>query len=350
MINWKSVPAFRMLTPLCIGILLAVLLPYYFLFCFIFSILLLPLLILLAKKEQVSHQNRWWFGAILSIFWLLIGYNTVGNHDDFYREQFFAKYVSEHDENRLLLQIDELPVSKSKIKLYAKVLECNGYKARGNLLCYLDTTAYCKQVAYGDIITISAKILPIQAPGNPNAYDFQNVMKLRNVRFSAFPHAEKVLVVAKGSGNPLMHLAYEIQDSLLNVLTKYIHDPDALSVGSALILGYRSDISEEVTEAYVNTGAMHVLSVSGLHVGLVATLFGWIIGRLRNGKRYWKFIEVILQLFFVWGFALITGASSCVLRAAVMFSFGIAGKAFSRDANTYNSLIASAFFLLLYNP
>ncbi|MFZ4545756.1 MAG: ComEC/Rec2 family competence protein, partial [Saprospiraceae bacterium] len=350
MINWKTVPAVRMLVPLCFGIFSAVILPDYFSFCLIGSIFVLPFLIVLAVKEKINYQFRWWFGILLSIFWFLVGYYSVGNHDDFYQAQFYAKFVSSKEENRLLLQIDDLPVLKNKIKLYAKVLECNGQKARGNLLLYVDTTAQNKQLEYGDIVEVVSQLQAIEGPKNPNAYDFQNVMKLKNVRFSGYSKAENISLLAKNRGNFLMHLAYRAQKKLLEVLSTYIRDPNAFSVGSALILGYRSDISEELTQAYVNTGAMHVLSVSGLHVGLVASLFGWIIGRWRNGKRYWKITEVLLQVLFVWGFALITGASSCVLRAAVMFSFTIISRAFSRDANTYNSLIASAFFLLLYNP
>jgi competence protein ComEC len=175
-------------------------------------------------------------------------------------------------------------------------------------------------------------------------------MKLKDVRFSAFAKGDEVQLLATNRANPIMGFAIRVQGKLIKVMGQYVTDADALSVGSALILGYRSDISEEVTQAYVNTGAMHVLSVSGLHVGLVASLIGWLLGRRSGGGKYRKTTDALVQLVLVWGFALITGASSCVLRAAVMFGFMIVGKAFSRDTNIYNALLASAFFLLLYNP
>lgn len=350
MINWKAVPALRMLAPLCTGIFLATALPDFFSFSTTGCIFLLPLLYMLSLREKASYARRWWFGICLSLFWLFAGYSSVGYHDEYSRDNHFARHISDAAEARIFLLVDEPPVLKSKVRLIGEVSEFAGQPSCGHLLVYLDSTAFAAGIRYGDIVALSAQVKPIAPSTNPFAYDFQNAMKLKNVRHSAFVKSETAQLLARERANPLMHLAYNTQESLIRVLGKYIQNADALSVGSALILGYRSDISEEVTQAYADTGAMHVLSVSGLHVGLVASLFAWLLGRWRGGGKQRKVYDALIQLALVWGFALITGASSCVLRAAVMFGFVIVGKSFSRDANTYNALLASAFFLLLYNP
>ena len=340
MINLKAVPALRVLAPLCAGIFGAVLLPDYFFHTFAFSLLLLPPIFYLSQRQKEAYVNRWWFGVCLNLYWLSIGYTTVGLHDKYYHSNYFANKLQADQEQQLLLLVDEPPLQKNKVKFVAAVLECNGQQTVGNLICYLDTVGIAPTLRYGDVIALTARVLPIEPPSNPHAYDFQNAMKLKNVRFSAFAKSENLHLLASKRGNPLMDLAIRTQTELIRVLGEFVEDADALSVGSALILGYRSDISEEITQAYVNTGAMHVLSVSGLHVGLVSSLIGWLLRRRPGGGRKRKLIDALIQIVLVWGFALVTGASSCVLRAAVMFSFLIVGRAISRDANIYNARLA----------
>ena len=350
MINWKAVPALRVLTPLCAGIFLAVLLPGYFFHSFSFCLALLPAIFYLSHRKIATYAHRWWFGVCLNLFWLSLGYVVVGLHDEYYAKDYFAKSLHSDQEQQLVLLVDEPPVRKNKGKFTAAVLDCNGQKCVGHLLCYIDTCELAYYLRYGDVVAVNARVQAIEPPPNPHAYDFQHAMKLKNVRFSAFAKSENLQLLASKRGNPLMDLVIRIQGELIRVLGEFVTDADALSVGSALILGYRSDISDEITQAYVNTGAMHVLSVSGLHVGLVASLIGWLLGRRPGGGRYRKLTDALIQMLLVWGFALVTGASSCVLRAAVMFTFLIIGRAISREANIYNALLASAFFLLLYNP
>jgi competence protein ComEC len=279
-----------------------------------------------------------------------IGYLSVFQHDEFLSGNHYSKALEGKENSDLIVQIDELPSKTKRVKLLGKVLECNGIKTDGHILLYLERDDYTLQLDYGDIVAVRAAPHQLLAPKNPYAFDFQNYMKLRNVRYNALVNKENIATLAERRGNPIMHLAYDAQAKLIDILAQHLTDEDIFSVGSALILGNKSEISEEVLDAYINTGAMHVLSVSGLHVGLVATLFSRFIKKIRGRQKFWKYLDPLLQLFFVWVFALLTGATSCVLRAAVMFSFVILGKSVARDANIYNSLAVSAFFLLLYNP
>lgn len=351
MINWKPIPALRPLIPMCLGILLATsgfVIPQLSLI-----VILIPSIIVLfyvAFKQKIDFANHKWFGGLMFVVLYLIGNLLVYAHDDVYKKDYFAQYLTSNHTDKLLVQIDDLPSKSKRIKLVGKVLQCNENNAEGHILMYLDIKDNSLQLTYGDIIAFSGQPKPIVAHRNPEAFDFQNMMKLRNVHYATSIANNEYQLVARQRGNPIMHLAYDLQNKLLFQLSRYLTEEGAFSVGSALILGYRSEISEEILDAYANTGATHVLSVSGLHVGLVATLFGYIIRKIKTSHKFWKILEPLLQIIFVWGFALVTGASSCVLRAAVMFSFIIVGKSMSRYVNTYNSLAISAFLLLIYNP
>jgi competence protein ComEC len=303
------------------------------------------------RRNQIDYSQRWWFGAILFVFIYFLGFWSVFRYDESFSPNNFATHLNEKGDDNLIVQIDELPTKSKRVKVIGKVLQCNNQNSNGHILLYLDSDEYSLKLNYGDVIAVHGSPYLIPAPQNPYAFDFQNHMKLRNVRYSALIGNEQAQTLAQRRGNPIMHLAYDAQETLLAVLAQYLEDEnDVFSVGSALILGGRSDISEETLDAYINTGAMHVLSVSGLHVGLVATLFARVIKKVKGSQKFWKILEPLLQLIFIWCFALITGAASCILRAAVMFSFVIVGRSVSRDSNIYNLLAVSAFILLVYNP
>ena len=350
MINWRAIPAFRLLLPFALGIITATLTFIPLFLSILLSLLLYFVSRYFGTQQQIPYARRWWFGMMYSCLAYFLGYFAVQQHDESFSKNYYAYQLKEKEESELIVQIDELPSKSKRVKVLGKVLQCNNVNTEGHILLYLDTDDYSLQLNYGDVIAIRATPHQIAPPRNPYSFDYQNYMKLRNVRYSATVNKESIQTVAERRGNLIMHWAYDTQSALLAVLAQQLTDEDIFSVGSALILGSRSEISEDVLHAYINTGAMHVLSVSGLHVGLVATLFSRFIKKVRGRQRFWKILDPLLQLFFVWGFALITGATSCVLRAAVMFSFVIVSKAVARDANIYNSLAASALFLLVYNP
>ena len=122
-----------------------------------------------------------------------------------------------------------------------------------------------------------------------------------------------------------------------------------MSVLSALTLGYKNDLDYNIQKSYAASGAIHVLAVSGLHVGIVFIIISSLLKILGKsiGARILRFV---LSLLFIWFFALLTGGAPSVLRASLMFSFIALGTALNRRSSIYNSIFASAFLLLLYNP
>src|ERR1700755_564087 len=128
-----------------------------------------------------------------------------------------------------------------------------------------------------------------------------------------------------------------------------MHDTTAIALASTLILGYKADLSNDVLQAYSKTGTIHVLSVSGAHVAILFALLSFVLGFM-DRFRYGRSIKAIIIIALIWYYALLTGFSPAVCRAAVMISMFIIGKTYSRHISTLNILAISAFFLLLYDP
>jgi competence protein ComEC len=140
-----------------------------------------------------------------------------------------------------------------------------------------------------------------------------------------------------------------LRRSLVSKFNFYISDFKAAALASTLILGYRAELNKDIIEAYSKTGTMHVLSVSGMHVGIIFLVLTVLLKPM-DKTNLLKIVRILVILTTVWFYSMISGFSSPVCRAAIMISFIVIGKAFNRNQNSYNLIAISAFFLLLYNP
>ncbi|HKI90069.1 MAG TPA: ComEC/Rec2 family competence protein, partial [Draconibacterium sp.] len=136
---------------------------------------------------------------------------------------------------------------------------------------------------------------------------------------------------------------------LLNIYRSQHLGEEQFEILSALTLGYKRGLDPEIKTVFSSSGAMHVLAVSGLHVGIIYGVLLFILGFLKRRKAG-RLLFVLLTLFCLWAFAFITGLSPSVERAATMFSLLVIGENLKRRINVYNSLAASAMLLLLLNP
>lgn len=122
-----------------------------------------------------------------------------------------------------------------------------------------------------------------------------------------------------------------------------------MAIINALLLGQRQDISEEIYNSYTSAGAIHILAVSGLHVGIILLMLNFVFKPVEYFK-HGKLIKVLILLLLLWSFALVAGLSASVTRAVTMFSVVAIAMHWKRPTNVYNYLVISIFLLLLFKP
>lgn len=201
---------------------------------------------------------------------------------------------------------------------------------------------------YGDKLLIPTRFAEIAAPNNPNEFNYQSYLAGKSIWHQINLNETGISVLGEDQGSFLRKQALVFRQNMVAKMDQGIQDEDALAVASALILGYRSDFDPDLLNIFSVTGTIHVLSVSGLHVGIVFVVFSTLLFWMK-GKRS-KVIRAILLILLIWLYALVTGLAPSVLRASIMISFGIIAFSFARKGNVYNTIAASAFLLLLYNP
>ena len=203
--------------------------------------------------------------------------------------------------------------------------------------------------AYGDRLLLRNKITEVPPAYNPKQFNYQRYLRHQNIYHQVFLESREVQCIESNAGNSIIAYALKMRVAFVEKFTRFIPDPEALSIASALLFGYRANFQEETLNAFVHTGTIHVLSVSGLHVGLVFYLLHFLLGFL-SGLPYGKILRIVLILSAIWCYVLLTGMAPPILRSGLMISFLLVAEGIQRSHQNLNSLFASACFLLFLDP
>ncbi|MES2618659.1 MAG: ComEC/Rec2 family competence protein [Bacteroidota bacterium] len=353
MFSWHAIPFARILLPFITGIFIALYLPFGFAIPLAVLVLIFGSLYVLHNRKNAAFSFRTTsvFGLLLTIGIIFLGYSRTFWFNETRQQAYFEKV----DKPRYLsVTIDDAIVEKQKFyKCYAKVESVidsadKQHTVQGTILLYLRKGPWLEKPQIGDRFMVKADYAAIQAPANPGEFNYQRYLSYHNINSQLF--GDSISVVKMTGYKPSLYRnAAILKDKALTVLQTYITSKKELGVAEALLLGYKDDLDPDVVLAFSRTGTLHVLAVSGLHAALIFVILAFISGPLLKFKNG-KVIQAIVVLSGIWLYAYVTGLSSSVLRASIMFSFITVGKLLKHHVNIYNNIYSSAFLLLLFNP
>ena len=204
--------------------------------------------------------------------------------------------------------------------------------------------------AAGATLYVCTSLSSIPPPGNPDEFDYRAYLVRRKIFASAFVQKGRYAIDEQLSfWKRLQYLPVHWQRRGLEIFSDSPVGAKEYAVLAALTLGNKQWIDDDLRASYIAAGAMHILAVSGLHVGIIMTILSFLFSFL-NKKRRGIVIKNIFIIVCLWLYAAVVGFSPSVTRATVMFSFLLIGQTFYRPLSTYNSLAASAFFIAWFNP
>lgn len=302
-------------------------------------------------KRTQFYLRRDITGLIIYATILMAGMVITNQRKQVYYPNHFSKISSKE----LIGVIDENPKVKGDIARFVLNIDANIdgkklSKTTGKLLVALriDSTKTLG-LKYGDRIILASKYKETEPPYNFAEFNYRRFLALQNIYYQTFINQKQIAVIETDQGNPIVAFALAFRDQQVAKIRNYLTDKDARGVASTLVLGYRETLDRELLATYSNTGTMHVLSVSGMHVAIVAFLLNFLLGFM-NRKKKLMIAKTLLIISLVWFYALITGLAPSITRAAIMISFVLIAKAKSKSVNIFNVLGLSAFIILLYNP
>ena len=237
---------------------------------------------------------------------------------------------------------------QAKVKTYA--IASDTISVNEKIILYVAADSTTKVPKVGETIYTKANLSVIPPPANPDEFNYQQFLARRKIFASSFiRQGDYMIRDNQNFWSKLKYQPIEWQHSGLRTFADSPLGEKEYAVMVALTLGNKQFLDDEIRTSYVSVGAMHILAVSGLHVGIIMAILSFALSFLSKRRRG-IILKNCLIIFFLWLYAAVVGFSPSVMRATVMFSFVLAGHTMQRRISTYNSIAASAFFLCMFNP
>lgn len=352
--NWNKYPFVRFVSALALGIALrevfdgdipdqrvmAGLLTFF------------PLVMMLLNRWVRSYRLRWIHGLVALLVFCCVGYVRACLQEPEACPGHFRNMAGTAHWH--LARVTDPPTEREKtLKV---ILEIEGVRlgdtllpVSGKVMAYFQKTDEALALRYGDRLVFHASVDDLTPPVNPQEFDYRRYLERQGITGSVYLKEGNWSGLGMRKTNPLFAYSYAFRSKLMEALQRCGITDDEFGVAAAILLGYDESLPAQVRQNYMAAGAMHILCVSGMHVGIIYLLASFLLGFLGKGKRMAKVRRGIL-LFLIWCYALLAGLSPSIMRSALMISFVIFGELIRRKGFTLNSIAASAFVLLLINP
>ncbi|MEO5995621.1 MAG: ComEC/Rec2 family competence protein [Chitinophagaceae bacterium] len=350
---WKEAPFIRLIIPLISGILIQwrvdlpviiylALIPASFISIFLFSYI----------KSFRKFRYYWLPGIWITLLLINIG-GSITYYNDF---RHYPNCITKLQQFQytFIVTLAEPPSEKNnsfKANAVVKFVFQNDSLqfVKGNIIIYFQKDSALPQLAYNSRLAFRKKLQIINNSGNPGAFDYQQYCAFQQIYYQVYLKRSEYILLPTIDDNALNNWLFLSRKKIVHILQTYIPGDKEAGLAEALLIGYKEDLDKNLVQLYSNTGVVHIIAISGLHLGLIYWLLNSILGPLKiKGRLRW--INAILVITGLWLFSFLAGGSASVCRSAVMFSFIVMGENTGRRTNIYNSLAASAFLLLCYNP
>ncbi len=309
-------------------------------------LLLLPLMYWSNKKQQ--RQGFPYFEAVTSLTSLYLGVFVVGISMENGMPDHYAKLDFNSDKVWHLKVNEVLKPNAFSHRYITQIITGDDETTSGKLLVNLSADSTSKLLQIDDELLVFSSLESIHPPLNLYQFDYKNYLEKQGIRHQIRTNHASIIKKERAPST-LLGIASGFRKHIISKLKEKDFGAEEMAVIQALLLGKRDDISENTYNNYKNAGAVHILAVSGLHVGIILFILEFLLSpleRLPKGKT----IKLILVVTMLWSYAFIAGLSPSIVRAVTMFSFVAYALYLNRPTNSFNIIALSMLFILLIKP
>lgn len=348
---WQRAPALRLLIPFVAGILvqwyvpLSIVLIWTAVLSFLLCTLCFSFLPLRLRFKAAPLQGVSIAGLLAAMAMCLVHGHDVRNN-----KLWFGKKSVATEGMLLTLQepLVEKPASFKAFAVVEKIIQSDSiFPATGKVILYFKKDAIAG-LTYGSQLWVFEKVKAIKNSGNPGGFDYERYALFQGITHQAYLTATDFILLPALKRTWLNAAIFNVRSRILTILKAHIQGEKETGLAEALLIGYKDDLDKTLVQSYSNTGVVHIIAISGLHVGLIYALLLLLTKPLRGKK--WRWLRFFTVLAALWGFGFLAGAQPSVMRSVVMFSAIAAGVVLKRTTSVYNNLALSALLLLCWNP
>ncbi|WP_348800464.1 ComEC/Rec2 family competence protein [Flavobacterium adhaerens] len=302
----------------------------------------------LSKKHSTISI---YFGIITCLQSLTIGMTTQTLHTETFQPKHYNHYKNIHNSNHVfILTVKErLKSTHFRERYLAQVNSINGKETSGKILLNIEKDSLTQyQFTIGNQLKIEAQLIKNSNQKNPNQFDYSKYLENKQIYAQLFVKLNQIQLGSKKTEN-IWYYAAALRSKIIKNLEKSKFNSKELNVAIALIIGQQQDIDPEIIQDYQYAGAVHILSVSGLHIGFLLLFINFLLKPFPNSPKS-NLLKLTTTLILLFLFGIFTGLSASVVRSVVMFSFVAIGLYLRRSTNIYHTLSISILVILLFEP
>ncbi len=350
---WKESPFIRFVIPLIAGIACQWYWPVSVLFLWLllaFSAMALWVFSMqpLSRQYHAQWYNGTWLHAMLFTTGSLLFYYKDIRHQNI---SITSQYTAG---NAVLVTIEE-PLSeknqsyKTIASVQAVLFDHSISKSSGKIILYFQKDSIAQHLHYGKQLLLFKALQPVKNTGNPGCFDYQRYCTFQGISYQVYLKQGEYVTLKIENENLFRKYLFSTREKIVGLIKKYIPGTKEAGLAEAMLIGYKEDLDKKLVQSYSDTGVVHIIAISGLHLGLIYWLLILLCKPLSKHKTG-RIVQPILIIAGLWLFSCIAGGSPSVLRSAVMFTCIVIGDSINRKTSIFNSLAASAFMLLCFNP
>ena len=342
------------LTKITVSFIIGILFAYYYkinpeyIVLILFTGLLTFTVALLYSKRRNASPII--FGLSTYLLAFIIGLTTQVTHTESNQKNNYINYKALFDktQNLEVTVREKLRSSQYNDRYIVLVKKINDSETTGRILLNIRKNSLEQSIKIGTHLRISGILIENSKAKNPNQFDYGKYLENKQIYaqiYSDYSTLKTNLIIDKN----VWYYASAIRNNILRNLEKNNFSKAELNVAAALILGQQQDISPDIIKDYQYAGAVHILSVSGLHIGFILLFVTFILKPFPNTRKG-SFIKLIIIIISLISFGIIAGLAPSVVRSVVMFSFVAIGMYLRRSTNIFHTLLVSMLLILLFQP
>ena len=340
------------LARITIGFVLGLLVAYYVQLPVqvVSSILILTFIVFGLLFYFGKNINSIYFGVATYLLSFIIGISNQIVHTDFFQKSNYIHDSTLFEKPHFInLTIREKLKNSSYSDRYIAVINRVDKKDQtGKILLNIPKDSASHELEIGTSLLIKGILTKNKPPNNPNQFDYSRYLENKQIYAQLYADISEIKTGSKIQKN-VWYYSSKLRARILQNLEKNNFNKTELNVALALILGQRQEISADIIRDYQYAGAVHILSVSGLHIGFILLFVTFLLKPIPNTRRG-SFIKLIIILLSLSSFAIIAGLAPSVVRSVTMFSFVALGSHLRRSVNIYHTLLVSILLILLVEP
>lgn len=296
------------------------------------------------------NQLSLYFGIGTYILSFIIGISTQIAHTDYFQKSNYIHNTAVFEQPQFIsLTIREKMKSSPFSDRYLAIVNHIGQKEQsGRIILNIQNDSLHHNLQVGNSLLIKGTLTKNKPPNNPNQFDYGKYLENKQIYAQLYADIDEIKIGSEIEKD-IWYYSSKLRTRIIRNLEKNNFNKTELNVAIALIMGQQQDISPDIIRDYQFAGAVHILSVSGLHIGFILLFVTFILKPIPNTKRG-SFIKLITILISLSMFGIIAGLAPSVVRSVTMFSFVAIGNHLRRSVNIYHTLLVSVLLILLFEP